>query len=228
MHACYYDHTCMITHEISWIDIADYDWYECSWRKPAELRFVVFFLEVTHCTPTINSSQMRSVSSSLSVEASIIRLPCQGLRSAKKDIFTPIFQSFCGILCLAEHDHQKLTGSTSLTALVVFGLCQWQQKKSDNLTKQADIKMYTSIQGFFFHASSSSFLDASGKPKLTEVAIIHSWLALELAVAYMRLAGCGWPTDSMSANWNSMIQRKQRYWFHASEATLLDEADSLK
>lgn len=129
---------------------------------------------------------------------------------------------------LAEHDHQKLTGSTSLTALVVFGLCQWQQKKSDNLTKQADIKMYTSIQGFFFHASSSSFLDASGKPKLTEVAIIHSWLALELAVAYMRLAGCGWPTDSMSANWNSMIQRKQRYWFHASEATLLDEADTLK
>ena len=98
MHAWYYDHTCMITHEISWIDIADYDWYKCSWRKPAELRFVVFFLEVTHCTPTINSSQMRSVSSSLSVEASIIRLPCQGLRSAKKDIFTPIFQSFCGIL----------------------------------------------------------------------------------------------------------------------------------
>lgn len=224
MHACYYDHTCMITHEISWIDIADYDWYECSWRKPAELRFVVFFLEVTHCTPTINSSQMRSVSSSLSVEASIIRLPCQGLRSAKKDIFTPIFQSFCGILIgrtwSSETDRfDKFDGTCCVRVMSMTTEEIWQFDKASR---------HKDVYKCFFHASSSCFLDASGKPKLTEVAIIHSWLALELAVAYMRLAGCGWPTDSMSANWNSMIQRKQRYWFHASEATLLDEADSLK
>lgn len=126
---------------------------------------------------------------------------------------------------LAEHDHQKLTGSTSLTALVVFGR---KSMTTEEIWQFDKASRHKDVYKCFFHASSSCFLDASGKPKLTEVAIIHSWLALELAVAYMRLAGCGWPTDSMSANWNSMIQRKQRYWFHASEATLLDEADSLK
>lgn len=119
-------------------DTADYDWYECSWRKPAELWFVVFFLEVMHCTRTINSSQMRSVSSSLSVEASTIWLPCQGLRSAQNTFSHPFFK-VSAEYSLAEHDHQKLTGSTSLTALVVFGLCNDNRR---NLTRQADIKIY--------------------------------------------------------------------------------------
>ena len=119
-----------------------------------------------HSTPTINSSQMRSVSSSLSVEASIIWLPCQGPRSA--------------IHSLAEHDHWKLTGFDKFGLhLFAFGVCQWQEKKSDNLTKQADVNVYIFV--------STQPLPLSwiplAKPKLTEVPILHSWLALELAVA---------------------------------------------
>ena len=142
----------------------------------------------------------------------------------KRTFFTPIFQSFCGILIgrtwSSETDRfDKFDGTCCVRVMSMTTEEIWQFDKASR---------HKDVYKCFFHASSSCFLDASGKPKLTEVAIIHSWLALELAVAYMRLAGCGWPTDSMSANWNSMIQRKQRYWFHASEATLLDEADSLK
>ncbi len=203
MHACYCDHTCMITYFRLWL----------IWMFLTETYWTVI------CCVLSRGHALYTDYQQLTDAERVFVFVCRGF-------------NYLATMSRPQKCHSLIGRTWSLethwvrqvrAALVCVRGMSMAREEIWQFDKASRCKCIH----FCFHPTSSSFLDTSGKTK-THRGSNSSFVACLRTGGCMRLPGCGWPTDSMSANWNSMIQRKQRYWFHVSEATLLYEPDTLK